>query len=129
MARRSPGGVRSTLRLRRSDEKKPIVPGIPGVAAAEIRRLDAAGSSVARSLVAWGRYVHGPLRDLADQAACPCCDPLEPRRVLEEALAALSLRSRRALRAKIEPLDEIYQRRTGLAVLSESDWPDWDRRF
>jgi hypothetical protein len=129
MARRSPGGVRSTRRRRRSDEKKPIVPGIPGAAAAEIRRLDTAGSSAARSLVEWGRYVRGPLQELAEQAGCPCCDPFERRRALEETLAALSLRSRRALRAKIEPLDEIYRRRTGLDVFSEPEWPGWDRRF
>jgi len=132
MARRSPGGVRSTLRRRRSAEKKPIVPGIPGVAAAEIRRLDATGRwqwPVAQSLTRWGRYVRGPLQVLAEQDSCPCCDPFELRRALEEALALLSLRSRRALRAKIEPLDEIYRTRTGLDVFSESDWPGWDRRF
>jgi hypothetical protein len=132
MARRSPGGVRSTLRRRRSDEKKPIVPGVPGVAAAEIRRLDATRQwrwPVAQSLTTWGRYVRGPLRELAEQDGCPCCDPFESRRALEEALVVLSLRSQRALRAKIEPLDDIYRKRTGLDVFSESEWPGWDRRF
>jgi hypothetical protein len=99
------------------------------VAVVEISRLDAAGWAVARSLAEWARYVHGPLRVLAEQVECPCCDPFEARRMLEDAVAVLSPRTRRALRSKVEPLDEVYRQRTGLEVFGESDAPWWDRRF
>jgi hypothetical protein len=133
MARKSPADVRATLSRRQPGKNAPVVAGIPALAAAEIRRLEATRLSpgaVATSLASWERFVHGPVRVLAEQNhECPCCDPFEPRRTLREALAALSPLSRRALRARVEPLDEMFRRRTRTDVFASSDRPSWDLRF
>ncbi|MFI9389222.1 hypothetical protein [Kutzneria sp. NPDC052558] len=47
---------------------------------------------------------------------------------MEQALAALSPRSRRALLAKVEPLDEVFCRRTVHDPQAPADQPWWSRR-
>ncbi|TDD44067.1 hypothetical protein [Saccharopolyspora elongata] len=136
MARRSPAAVRAALPRRlRPGVKLPVVDGLSARAVNEIQVLERSESlppgSVARALADWRHAVHSDARHLLDEAVrhgCPCCDPTEARGVLELALTKLGPRSRRALSAKVEPLDEAFRRRTIHDPQTPPDWPWWRRR-
>ena len=137
MARRSPAVVRAGLpRRARSGTKFSVVSGVPEGATAEIQRVEALRlwpGAVGEALVRWAGVVYLPGRidrviEAAQYHGCPCCDPSEPRDVLEQALAALTPGSRRALLSRVEPLDEVFLRRTVQNPHAPGDWPWWWRR-
>jgi hypothetical protein len=66
--------------------------------------------------------------DGLSNAGCPCCDPLEHRDVLAQALKALGTRARRELQSKVSTLDDAFQRRTHHDPLESADLPWWRRR-
>jgi hypothetical protein len=132
MARRSPAAVRAAHPPRQQPGTKvPVVDGLNARAVAEILALERSPGSIARALAEWKQLVHrdpGRLIEEFRQHSCPCCDPFEPREVLEYALASLSPRVRKALRTKVDPLDELFRRRTIEDPHTPRDWPWWRRR-
>jgi hypothetical protein len=87
--------------------------------------------AVTRAFAEWRRTVHQPAaRILQDvhNAGCPCCDPLEHRDVLAQALKALGTQARRELQSKVSMLDDAFQRRTHHDPSASADVPWWRRR-
>jgi hypothetical protein len=111
-----------------------VVDGLTARAVSEIQALERSGMSpgaVGRALAEWKRAVHQNVARLLEEAAqhgCPCCDPAEARDLLEQTLATLSPRTRQALLAKVEPLDEMFRRRTVHDPQTPLEWPWWRRR-
>ncbi len=132
MSRRSPAALRATSSPARNS--RPVA--VTGLSAATLRELrdrpcpDPA--SVGQALAQWRRAVHGPARSLTRGLVvndCPCCDDRDQRDVLERAMAALSTRASRELRALVAPLDEILERRTCHDPQAPPDAPWWRRRL
>jgi hypothetical protein len=135
MARKPPAAVRTALRRHPRNRAKPsVIDGVSARAVSEIQRLESSllwPGSVADALARWKRAVFqnvSGLLEAATHAGCPCCDPFEPRGDLEQALKALPPKARRELRAKVEPLDEEFRRRTVHDPYTPPDWPWWRRR-
>ncbi|MFD8561939.1 hypothetical protein ACWDOR_22185 [Streptosporangium canum] len=119
MPRRRPRALRAQLWAnRRRYRPAPKVPGISGRTHAAIARIEfqhqyLGPGSVAGALAEYqrflrraGRYLDLPL------PACPCCDPLEARDVLEYALRRLRHSARTELSQTVARLDEEFYRRT-----------------
>ena len=136
MARRSPAAVRAALPRR-------LPPGatfsvIDGLTAGTVGRIQVlersrlGPGSVARALAEWKRAVHrrdvsAMLEDVV-RHGCPCCDPTEAREVLHQAMALLEPRARRELRAKVEPLDNLFRDRTIHDPQAAAGQPWWRQR-
>jgi hypothetical protein len=112
----------------------PVVAGLTARAISDIARYERSSlgpGAVARALAEWKRTVHGPVaRILQDSASagCPCCDPLEHRDVLAQALASLGVRARRELQVQVSALDQVFERRTYFDPQTPPQWPWWRRR-
>ena len=135
MARKAPAAVRAAL-PRRADgaTNLPAIDGLSSGAVREIRRYEHSRlrpGAVTHALTEWRRTVHQPiarlLLDVVD-VRCPCCDPLENRDVLAQALAALNTVARRELQAAVDPFDDVLRRRTHHDPLTPAEWPWWRRR-
>ena len=135
MARKAPGAVRAVLPRR--DEGAASLSAIDGLSMGALReiryyeRSRLRPGAIAHALAEWKRAVHWPTADLLQDtilAGCPCCDPLEHRDVLAQALAGLGPPARRELQAKVSPLDELLQRRTHHDPLTSAGLPWWRRR-
>jgi transglutaminase-like putative cysteine protease len=127
--------VRAALPHRtRTGMSVPIVAGLTARAISDIARYEWSSlwpGAVARALAEWKRTVYGPVaRILQDSAyaGCPCCDPLEHRDVLAQALASLGVRPRRELEVKVSALDDVFERRTYFDPQTPPEWPWWRRR-
>ena len=75
--------------------------------------------AVARALVVWSKFVHGPIKVIAGHEQGPsewqCSDEDDPgwsRTVLRSALHVLPVKAARELRALVRPLDDLYLTRT-----------------
>ncbi|GAA2684835.1 hypothetical protein [Actinoplanes palleronii] len=109
---------------------------IDGLSAATIREIRAiershvGAGAVGRAVAGWRRAVHQPRARLLTSAAadCPCCDDLDDRDVLDQALLRLTGRARRELAAVVDPLDEIFLSRTHHDPATPPEWPWWRRR-
>lgn len=135
MGRRAPGAVRGVLPRRGQGEKTlNAIDGLSTGALREIRFYERSRlwpGAVARALTEWKRAVHRPISSLLQDtvnAGCPCCDPLEHRDVLAQALAGLGPKARREIQAQVKPLDELFQRRTHHDPLTAAELPWWRRR-
>lgn len=135
MARRTPAAVRAALPHRtRPGTRVPVVAGVTARAVSDIARYEWSclwPGAVARALAEWKRTVHGPVARLLQDAAsagCPCCDPLEHRDVLAQALASLGARARRELEVRVSALDDVFERRTSFDPQTPPEWPWWRRR-
>lgn len=135
MPRKSTAAVRAALPLRRQPGAKvTVVDGLNARAVSEIHAMEVARmwpGAVAQALAKWKRTVHQDMGRLfadAHDLVCPCCDPFEPRSDLETAMRVLSPQASRALRAKVEPLDELYRRKTIEDPYTPPEWPWWQRR-
>jgi hypothetical protein len=131
MPRRSPAAVRAALPHR---NECTAITGLSAATVREIRhceRTRLSPGAVARALSEWRSVVHSPRRRLqseAFEAGCPCCDPLEHRQILAEALACLPRPARRELQAQVTPLDELFERRTLSDPTTAPHLPWWQRR-
>lgn len=112
--------------------KLSVIDGLPAGTARRIALLERSRlgpGTVRRALAGWKRTVHRRnIRDVLDEAACPCCDPAEDRDVLQQALNLLDPRSRRELRALVEPLDDLFQKWTVHDPQAGPDRPWWRQR-
>ncbi len=135
MARRRPAAVRAALAHRGESPTKPSpIDGLSAGAAREIRSYERSRlwpGAVACALVEWKLAVHQPVARLLQDpihSGCPCCDPLEHRDVLAQALAALAPQARRELQAKVSALDDVFERRTHHDPLTPVEMAWWRRR-
>lgn len=136
MSRRTPAQVRAARpRQRLPGEKVPLIDGLSAGSMREIEKIERADQwpgAIAGALARWRRTVHRP--DLAarlqeeERNPCPCCDPFTDRDLLDEVLRRLNPRARRELSAKIQPLDDHYQRRTFPTWHPRGDLPWWRQR-
>ncbi|MEU4626788.1 hypothetical protein AB0G04_43255 [Actinoplanes sp. NPDC023801] len=134
MTRRSPVVVRAGLR-RRSEgpAERTAIDGLSARAERELRAYERAArrpGAIAAALAGWRHTVHLPVKELLDEmhSALPCCDPFEHRDELASALAALHARTGRELRARLDPLDAVLERRTRHDPATPGHLPWWRRR-
>ncbi|GAA4609490.1 hypothetical protein GCM10023107_91870 [Actinoplanes octamycinicus] len=114
MRRKSPGQVRAALPDRREPGVRITV--IDGVSArglsriAHLERTDLRPGAAAAALKAWQAFARASHEDRAEMlyyghAGC-CPDPRDSRKVLERVLRVLPPQDARALRRRIEALDD-----------------------
>jgi hypothetical protein len=112
-----------------------LIDGLAAGSMREIEKMERAEQwpgATADALARWRRTVHRP--DLTvrlqeeERRLCPCCDLFGDRDLLDEVLGKLGPRARRELSAKIQPLDDLYQRRTIPAPHSSANRPWWRQR-
>ncbi|MEV6954219.1 hypothetical protein [Streptomyces sp. NPDC051183] len=91
------------------------MPGIPRRTQAAIHRIEAQHlwrGAVAEALHRYERFLQRPGRYLYLPFEACCCDPVEARDTLEDALRLLSPAARRELHSVVARLDAEFQRRT-----------------
>ena len=124
MPRRRPSQIRAACRRDRRQTHAGSQPGLTagsGALASAVTRLERERlwpGAIAQALRQWSRIARRPNLALSGGCGCPLCNPFyttDERAVLELALHALPARSARELRSLVEPLDELYLKRT---------WPD-----
>lgn len=116
MPRKRPGAVRATQSCLRVRREVSAVRGVSSrtqaaIALAEARHLGPGW--VAQAIERYRRFLNQPGRWLyIPSPDCPCCDPVDARDELEDALRVLPRHARAELRKMIDPLDEEFRRRT-----------------
>jgi hypothetical protein len=117
MARRPPGAVRAQRWPARTSIR-PVrqIPGIPRRTQTAIKQIEArylGHGVVADALHQYESFLRRPGRHLyLPWHDCPCCDPLDARDTLEEALRRLPPAARGGLGGIVARLDAEFLRRT-----------------
>ncbi|MCB5163400.1 hypothetical protein LG634_00840 [Streptomyces bambusae] len=116
MARKPPGAVRARLRSARTTTR-PVrqIHGVARRTQAAVRRTEARHlwhGAVAEALLRYERFLKLPGRHLYLPHDTCCCDPVEARDTLEDALRHLPPAARRDLYALVARLDDEFRRRT-----------------
>lgn len=115
MPRRPPGALRSSPRRSREPTPHKHIHGLSAKAHGAVRRLEDQHfwpGAVADALEQYENFLRSPGRYLYVHPEWPCCDPVEPRDRLEEALRALPAAARSELRLVVARLDERFRTRT-----------------
>lgn len=93
-----------------------MVPAVSGLTRAAIRRVELERlwpGAVASALNTYNRFLRQPGRWLyVPFYDCPCCDPIDARDTLDEALRSLAPRARADLNRVVMQLDVEFERRT-----------------
>jgi hypothetical protein len=114
MARKPPGHVRTDLpRRRRPGRRIPVIDGVSAKGLRQISRLERTGlgpGGAAAALRAWQDFARASDEDRADRiyyghAGC-CPDPRDDRDVLERVLRTLPPKDAKALRQRVQALDD-----------------------
>jgi phage terminase large subunit GpA-like protein len=96
---------------------------------AEHQRPYGTTGDTARAITTLKESLRQPSHALRYGVDCPCCDPREALEVLHAIMRLLPTPARRQMIAIVEPLSELYERRTLPDPSAPAELPWWQRRI
>jgi hypothetical protein len=133
MPRRPPSRL-PTARYSKHPKPSPPIHGLSvkvlrQIAEAERQHRYASVGETARAITTLKAFLRRPGKVLHPNIDCPRCDPREALDVVQGIMSLLPAPARRQVAAIVEPLSELYERRTLPDPAASADLPWWRRRI